>query len=213
VVPLQVIKDHLTDLMLAKTPIRVHGNGFIQIEPTPRYRINVWSPVMIPAQQVYTGVHDHKADFTSMVWYGVLYNRIFKPSIIERTRRPADAIYRVWTSVPSNRFEGDEDTKLVATNEWVVGSLNPVVQTLNSGMAYYTQRYSFHETEVKRLTITCMNRFNFDESHQARVMVKVDEEPSNEFDKHGMTPDAIWAIVFGMLNEEIRKTMPRKTFA
>lgn len=45
---------------------RVHGNGFIQLDVTPRTRLHFWSPE-IPRQKVATPIHDHVFGFVSYV--------------------------------------------------------------------------------------------------------------------------------------------------
>lgn len=125
---------------------------------------------------------------------------------------PPEASHRVWESQPANRFEGDEDTKLAHTDAWVIGGTNPITETISAGQSYFFPRYAFHETVVKKLAITGMTRFNHDQNHRPRVLCRVDEVPSNEFDKHGFEEEAIWKSVFDLINMEIRITKPRPRY-
>ncbi len=206
--PLGIFKVHLENLRGDKAPIRVHGNGFIQIDVDNRTRINVWSP-LIPAQKVYTGIHDHRFNFVSTIWYGTLYNRVYKPIIVSKPKKPVETEFQVFEALPTLRFDGDEDTKLTATDSWIVGGMNPSTETHVQGQAYYLPRYEFHESVVKRFAVTCMTRFSVDTIHKPRVLVKIGETPSNEFDKHGLDTNSIWEIVLKLVSDELRATSPR----
>lgn len=209
--PLNRIKVYLEQLKNEKVPIRVHGNGFVQIQVNEDSRIHVWSP-LITKQVVYTGIHDHRADFVSSVWYGVIYNRWYTPNIIEKHKRPADALYKVYEAVPTNRGLQDENTLLVSTNSWVIGGMNPVTETYQLGTSYFMPRYDFHETIVKRLAITNIFKFNSDKVHIPRVLVKVEEQSSNEFDRQGTSEDQLWSSVLGVVSEEIKRTNSPLTY-
>ncbi len=53
---------------------RVHPNGFVQVDITPKKRLHIWGHPDIPKQKVAMPIHDHVYGFRSLVLGGRLVN-------------------------------------------------------------------------------------------------------------------------------------------
>ncbi len=73
--------------------IRVHGNGFIQIDISSLTRVHVFGHPLIPRQLTPTPIHDHRFGFHSMVLAGCLVNVDWKFHNVGRPHTHAVCLY------------------------------------------------------------------------------------------------------------------------
>jgi hypothetical protein len=159
--------------------VRVHGNGFLQVDLDGARRLHVWDPGL-PRQAVPTPIHDHRFSFTSAVVVGTLGH--FTYSVVP----DLNGYHRVYC--PEAR--DGEDTLLAPRS-----GLRVTVRTLGElwvpeGGSYDFGAGLFHETRVRALAVTLMEKtevFNL----RARVLCPVGMEPDNRFNRNDWRGDAV----------------------
>ncbi|RWX70421.1 hypothetical protein EN780_03235 [Mesorhizobium sp. M4B.F.Ca.ET.089.01.1.1] len=164
--------------------IRVHGNGFIQIDLPDNKRVNVWGHPAIPRQNVATQLHDHRFDFYSFVLRGAMVNATY-------TVYPAlPATHDVYT--PMAR-EG-EDTILVPFGEPL--RVRPYhAHVYAAGESYRLPAGMVHETFVNQPTATLMLKGDV-RPITPRVFCSIGKNPDNDFVRHQAMGEAdLWEIV------------------
>lgn len=166
--------------------IRVHGNGFIQIDLPDNKRVNVWGHPAIPRQNVATQLHDHRFDFYSFVLRGAMVNATYKAFPVDMQR----ATHDVYT--PQAR-EG-EDTVLRALDNPV--KLHPYhAQVVQKGDSYRLPAGMIHETFVNQPTATLMLKGDV-RPIPVRVFCPIGKKPDNDFVRHAVLPETdLWEIV------------------
>ncbi|QPC91500.1 hypothetical protein [Mesorhizobium sp. INR15] len=166
--------------------IRVHGNGFIQIDLPDNKRVNVWGHQGIPRQNQATQLHDHRFDFYSFVLRGAMCNAVYKAY----PQRIQPATHDVYT--PQVR-EG-EDTVLVPLGESV--RITPYhAHVVPVGESYRLPAGSIHETFVNQPTATLMLKGE-PRNIPVRVFCPIGKKPDNDFMRHAaMSEAALWEIV------------------
>lgn len=166
--------------------IRVHGNGFIQIDLPDNKRVNVWGHPAIPRQNVATQLHDHRFDFYSFVLRGAMCNATYQAY----PARALPVTYDVYT--PQVR-EG-EDTVLVPLGDPV--RLTPYhAQVVPAGESYRLPAGMVHETFVNQPTATLMLKGDV-RPIPVRVFCPIGKKPDNDFVRHRVLADAsLWEIV------------------
>jgi len=186
---------------------RVHGNGFIQIDMTPRCRLHVWGDPRIPRQKVATQIHDHIFGFKSTIIIGRLVNitYLFEP------RDHGD--YRV--HVPEIR-EG-EDTILNPTS--LMGDVEPVsvkVIDWSTTTRWYRMRpFVFHESiapDGPAATIITKDGptqaqaefLHAGASAKPRVLVSAGKVADNDFNRYAAREDMLWRIISDTLKGRTR---------
>lgn len=166
--------------------IRVHGNGFIQIDLPDNKRVNVWGHSAIPRQNVATQLHDHRFDFYSFVLRGTMVNSVYN-AVPPRLREATHDVY-----TPQVR-EG-EDTVLVPLGDPV--RITPYhAQAVPAGESYRLPAGAIHETFVNQPTATLMLKGDM-RNIPVRVFCPVGKKPDNDFVRHAVMSDAdLWEIV------------------
>lgn len=176
-------------LTLNGRDIRVHGNGFIQIDierdgELGSERVHVFGHPAIPRQVNPTPIHDHRFGFYSTVLVGRLTNTIF--NLIAHAE-PTHRAYR-----PSPR--AGEDTELVPTDETGVLAVWRT-ETLLPGQQYSIYPAQLHETLANETTVTHMVK-QTTTSLLPRVLCRIDRTPDNSFERYSeRTPAQLWDIV------------------
>lgn len=169
--------------------IRVHGNGFIQIDLPDNKRVNVWGHPAIPRQNVATQLHDHRFDFYSFVLRGAMVNATYQASPVREQLRlpPTHDVY-----TPQAR-EG-EDTVLVPFGEPL--RLRPYhAQVVPAGESYRLPAGMIHETFVNQPTATLMLKGDV-RPIPVRVFCPIGKKPDNDFVRHQAMAEAdLWEIV------------------
>lgn len=179
-------------LRLAVNPPRVHGNGFIQLDLGPGFRVNFWNHPSIPRQKVDTGMHDHAFSFISEVLKGRMINHRVKPAM--------GTSYRVYH--PEAR--DGEDTQLVPSG--LLCELAPTRnETVGQGGSYHMLAGEVHWTEPVGQTITLMRSIKATGKlteflKPPRVFVAADAEPDNEFNRNSFSVSDLWDIIEEMIN-------------
>lgn len=178
--------------------LRVHGNGFIQIDLEPGLRFHVWDE-SIPRQAIPTPIHDHRFSFISRILMGELinisYQAIPTPTEPELSKQGKwylkPVVYRLYAPMRG----GNEDTKLVPADEV---DYFMEVQSRDSyleGQEYSFKARDFHETQHKGLTATLMRKTSEDLGHRVSIACPADLEPDNIFNRYEVDIDAMWQIV------------------
>lgn len=179
--------------------IRVHGNGFIQIDLPENHRLHIWGHVNIPKQKRASTIHDHVFGFTSWLLHGSMINVLYET--LPATSESSNA-YRVYE--PKVR-EG-QDTELMPTDTYV-----HVRETLRQFLyskpkrnylsSYHMSPFVFHDTIVVGPTITVIKKHNLTQAEGAKPIPRVlfvrsgDNSPDNDFNRYAFGPDVLWPIV------------------
>lgn len=180
---------------------RVHGNGFIQLDLTERSRLHIWGDPRIPRQGVATPIHDHVFGFKSTILVGRLINVVYQ--FIPREHGDFRA------HVAQTRK--GKDTILVPTDQ--SGVLEPhYVEMVNWNSAvrvYHMRPYVFHETlapDGPTATIIIKDGPTLVQGAPTppRVLVPVDVQPDNDFDRFAANEDLLWRIIEDTLKRRSR---------
>lgn len=173
---------------------RVHGNGFIQLDLEPGARLHIWGHPALPRQKVDTGIHDHRFGFRSCVVVGRIVNAMWVTT--ELMGSVIGATHKVYQ--PAAR--DGEDTTLSDTGRRVIASIH-YSQTVLREQTYYMEPGDFHETFTDRPSATIMTKERTNHSHVARVLVPVDREPDNDFNRNDAMSEArLWKIIEEVLS-------------
>lgn len=169
--------------------IRVHGNGFIQIDLPDNKRVNVWGHPAIPRQSVATQLHDHRFDFYSFVLRGAMVNATYK-AVPEPAPR---ATHDVYTPKAREGHDVVEDTVLVPLGDAV--RLYPYhAQVVQKGDSYRLPAGMIHETFVNQPTATLMLKGDY-RPIPVSVFCPIGKKPDNDFVRHAVLPEAdLWDI-------------------
>lgn len=166
--------------------IRIHGNGFVQIDllDRPGARVHLFGHPTIPRQVSPTPIHDHRFGFVSMVMTGCLVNVMWD----------ADHGYEPTHEVCTYRPGRGEDTKLEPLGKRVT-VFRRYAEVLQPGQSYRVNATELHETFANEPTLTLMEK-----THQhdvvPRVLCRLGQEPDNSFDRHAMMAEAdLWDVV------------------
>lgn len=175
--------------------IRLHGNGFIQIDTGPRQRLHVFGHPDAPRQKVPTPIHDHRFAFDSRIYSGALIN----------------AVWHFDARLPHTHFVcgyepsavGGEDTRLIATDER--GGLRLASMMLyQPGQAYRHGEEILHETFANEPTITVMDKGYSDDTIKPRVLCRIGLEPDNYFTRYDIDDDELWRMVADAFRWSVR---------
>lgn len=176
--------------------IRVHGNGFIQVESPAlgeNARLHVWGHPDIPRQSEPSPIHDHAFGFVSEVLVGRVVNvRYFCLSPVE----DAGQRYALYEAHCRHRA----DTELVRASG---GEFVPIVaqsEVVSAGQRYEMLPYDFHET-VPLLPSATLMRKTRTTDHAPRVLVRAGREPDNAFNRYGHDAEKLWGIVREVLEQ------------
>ncbi len=169
--------------------IRVHGNGFIQLDVGENQRIHVWGFDDVSRQRVSTQIHNHRFDFRSTLLAGRLENRHYS---IFRVWEPDDRYYRLYC--PS--AIGGEETKLVrGADSEMVHALFEDTEVLFPGMTYRMNHGDYHESVPHELSITLLTKTAAYPAFCPAVLVRLGAEPDNNFKRTGFDEETLWGIV------------------
>ncbi len=180
---------------------RVHGNGFIQLDLTPRTRLHIWGDPRIPKQKVATPIHDHVFEFKSTILFGRLVNVMY--DIVPHLH----GNFTVYTPEVRDR----EDTVLRDTMQSVhaIQTRVEMVQWGGTVATYRIRPFEFHESfapDGPAATIILKDAPTQAQGAKAkpRVLVPVGTEPDNEFNRYDADPDLLWRIIGDTLKQRTR---------
>lgn len=167
--------------------IRVHGNGFLQLDLNENgtKRLHIFSEEL-PRQKVATPIHDHVFDMRSHVVYGTLIHMELTP-----VEDPKGG-YRVFRA---EQQPGTQNTILVP-DEGTVRLEAEQYLRLGEGSMYTFPHGRLHLSDHVPAygdAVTVMFKENPPEAYgRPRVLVPVGQEPDNEFHRDGFDEDALW---------------------
>lgn len=164
---------------------RLHGNGFLQIDVMPNWRLHVFHPELIPyGQKVRTTMHDHVFDMTSHILFGTLRHKHYKMIVPPEDFGDYDVfsvLYNGNRTVESTLIKdgiGSVDFILLASYE------------MNAGSVYKFKAGEWHESESDGLTITLIHKSD-PKMNRARVAVAVGKSPDNNYKRDSVPKEVI----------------------
>jgi hypothetical protein len=177
------LREHGTD-------IRVHGNGFLQLDLPEDWRLHVWGHQALPRQAEATPIHDHAFNFESWVLRGRMVN-------VLHTAVGSAGVSHMWR--PSHYvchpvFRKWQDTRLEPTDVQVE-LLDPDAQVVMQGESYHQTYIDLHETYVNQTTVTLIKKGMRFPDHKVRVLCPIGRKPDNSFTRYDLREEDLWAIV------------------
>lgn len=151
--------------------LRVHGNGFMQLDLSETQRLHLWGHHAIPRQKHRTTVHDHIFSFDSVVIKGQLVN----VTMVELDYGIDYKVHRV------------EKALLVDTGRYCSLRVTKT-EVVWPGDSYRCLVGEIHDTLVVCPTITLLTKLDAGFtgiSNGARVYVPWGTMPDNDFDRYG----------------------------
>lgn len=173
---------------------RLHGNGFLQFDLTPVYRLHIWSRDLPPAQKVSTQLHDHIWDFTSKIVFGKLHDRQYDYRSVSLLHEDDDhsGVYQIWETT----YAGGRNTRLVPVRQFI--RLEPPEGCIYGiGECYEVKAGVFHQSRpVESPTMTIIEK-GAQTTARARVLVPAGTRPDNDFDRHlkGAALEQLWLVL------------------
>lgn len=167
--------------------IRVHGNGFLQLDLTEdgKKRLHIWD-YSLPRQEVATPIHDHVFDLRSEVLCGTLIHEELTPIV---TNNGTHIVYR------AEQQEGTQNTILVPDDDEVFLKVEQRL-FLGAGSLYTFPAWHLHQTMNRGTTATVMEKKNAPDSYgRPRVLVEIGQEPDNDFHRDAFDPEDLWPLV------------------
>lgn len=173
--------------------IRIHGNGFIQIDllDRPDQRIHVFGHPDILRQSSPTPVHDHRFGFVSKILSGCLVNVDWQACDPAKGQPATHMVCTYEAPEP-----GSEDTKLVVHTDRLLALRKVGAAVHVAGGEYTVHAGRFHETFANEATITHMTKTHTLAAFQPRVLCRVGQQPDNGFNRYEMVSlPKLWEIV------------------
>lgn len=171
------------------TDIRVHGNGFLQINLPGNQRLHLFGHPDLPRQKAPTPVHDHRFGFYSLILSGTLVNVDWTFRTDEFTPPHSHFVCTFEASA-----KGGEDTALIPHRNRTGYLLKEGVNIYQSGQQYRIAPGAIHETFANEPTFTFVTKAE-NSPHIPRVFCRIGREPDNEFTRYDLAPDDLWQIV------------------
>lgn len=184
--------------------VRVHPNGFIQVDLLPveetwheshkqghsgaNLRLHVWNPPnhQLPRQETVNEVHDHVFDMKSTVVKGQLSQCLYAFEV-GASADPTHELYRaVYNKSASSRLEPTGiKGKLILTDMFEI----------IEGEQYTQPAFTLHDSQAFDTVVTVMEKTEVHEG-DATVICPINTPPDNEFDRAtAATPDFLWAAI------------------
>ena len=192
--------------------IRVHPNGFIQLDLIPvaedwhasyqkghsgaTRRLHIWNPpgFKLPHQETVNEIHTHVFDMYSTVVRGRMEQHIYSFVVgsewhLHRSKipRPPIKLYKaVYAKSGDSRLE---DTGILGV------MIEDFSWGVHVGQTYDQPAFTFHDSDPRGCTVTVMEKVNVHEG-DAYVLVPADIEPDNSYDRANAAPeDYLWSAV------------------
>jgi hypothetical protein len=194
--------------------IRVHPNGFIQLDLIPvaddwhesyqkghsgaTLRLHIWNPpgFKLPHQGTVNEVHTHVFDMHSTIIRGTMEQRIYTFAYgsewhIHRHSNPPFKLYRAV-------YEKNSDSRLEYTG--LMGALiEDFHWSVHQKQTYTQPAFTFHDSDARDCVVTVMEKTQVHEG-DAYVLVPADVEPDNSYDRANAAPeDYLWGAVVAAL--------------
>lgn len=178
------------DVLSVGRNIRVHPNGFIQIDMPGDHRLHVWCPSRISGYKASPHpIHNHSFSVASKVLYGRMVNHIVVDIL-----PPGDVMDPLYTYTAYVSCKtSNEDTRLEQVDH------NPVALRFKryeyvAGQEYYMAAELYHLSEPDPDTITLIRKV-FTRDVPCRVLIPQGVEPMNSFTRYAVDPGHLWDVV------------------
>jgi hypothetical protein len=166
-----------------------NGVGFAQVYITPDVRLHVWHPDLPAEPEGFGCRHDHRFDFTSTVLVGAITN--------------------LWLTYNASPFGGFLRYKVQPAH---LGAALPELadsypvqvtidkaQVVRAGESYSFPKRWFHESRGHGTTVTCMRKFNQEESW-AGILAPKGQSPEHGMERCTIEAKALKHLVFQTLS-------------
>ena len=191
--------------------IRVHPNGFIQLDLIPAgedwhasyqrghsgatLRLHIWDPpgFRLPRQETINEIHTHVFDMRSTVVIGRLTQRCYAFVVGKEYRdtkeHPQFMLYKA--------VYGAESASSRLENTGIIGTVEEhLTYPVYPGMTYNQPAFTFHDTEVARSPLVTVMQKAEVHVGDAYVCVPLDITPDNDFDRAAAAAEEyLWAAV------------------
>lgn len=185
-------------VLIQDPKLRVHGNGFIQLDVDDRRRLHFWGHPRIPHQKTWTHIHDHCFCFKSQILKGSLVNIVYELSVVDiGSDHSKYKIYDV------RRVEGTENTILMDTGErrHIAAAF---IDRHGAGAIYHMYVGDFHESVPLEPSVTMIEKIGptlKQAGWSPLILVRDGQEPDNEFHRDTVaTQHDLWQIVWEICN-------------
>lgn len=195
----------MTDEAPMKRKISLHGLGFVQVQLTEDWRLNVWHPDL-PRRKCleHSKIHNHSFSFQSMVLAGELREEVYRFGNCDASHPKAMRAYR--HDGPRTKF---------GNRPWLMeqGYYAPVLTTniheVKAGQLYHAHGPDFHMTEAlgdgRLATLMAKTERHHTPAH---TMVEAGVEPDADFDRFQWPEEALWTAVVDVLRHGKGNLMP-----
>lgn len=178
--------------------VRLHGNGFLQMDVCPNWRLHIFHPELIKfGQKTRTPIHDHVFDMTSNVLYGELKH------IHYGMFEPKDYKFGEY-DIFSVLYDGNKTVESTLSRH----SVDPVCfkvlaeYNMKAGSSYRFKAGEWHESLSEGLTITLIHKSEA-KTNMARVACLIGSSPDNDF-KRNSIPKHITEKYRNILEDKIK---------
>lgn len=162
----------------------LHGNGFLQMDLSNKYRLHIFHPDLIPfAQKVRTTYHTHFFDMTSSILYGTMIHKHM--GLIS-----GDA-YKIYSCVYDGNRTKDSSLERSLDYPGTYGFRILSESRLAHGSEYFFASGLWHESTTEDLTVTVIRKDNPLLVHQPLVACPINDEPDNEYKRDAVAMDIV----------------------
>lgn len=190
---MSILLPNIGELKASGAKPRVHGNGFLQLDLTPGIfggapgrRLHVFDD-RLPRQSVKSSIHDHVFDLYSTIILGMLEH------IEYAADKDPDGEYVVLYA----HAQPNTNNTVLVESDMRVNLRKTAHEIYFPNTSYMFPGYELHDTAYKGMTATIIEKVSIPSvgTLRPRVLVPVDKEPDNEFDREGFDPEPLWDIV------------------
>lgn len=178
--------------------LRVHGNGFLQLDLADNQRLHIWGHPDIPRQVESSQIHSHRFGFKSTILVGSLVNVMY---FVDKQSSYSKNKLDVYSAKPRNK----EDTVLEMTSDpdRPISLVQYSINLYSVGDEYSMHPREIHETFVNQPTATLMTKVSTAEDYYPEVFLPAGRKPDNDFDRYStpLSQDRLWSIVFEVLSQ------------
>lgn len=175
------------DILRDGRNIRVHPNGFIQIDLPENLRVHVWHNHLKQPERVSTGIHDHVYGFRSLILAGELLHSWY------RIKPVVGGEFTIYEAHKTDRE--DSELKLVLS-EHELSKIRS--STMHAGQWYTIDPLEFHLVDAT-LCATVIETFGAIPDAKARVVFHNTSEPLKNFSRYQYDPGQLWELVEDVL--------------
>lgn len=196
--------------------IRVHPNGFIQVDLAvvegswhashqkghsgSTLRLHVWNPPehALPRQETVNEVHTHVFDMHSTIIRGTMEQRIYSFSFgsewhTHRAKTYDNGQMKIEVDLYKAIYAKSGDSRLEFT-----GLTGMMVEdfhwSVHQRQTYYQPAFTFHDSDAQGCVVTVMEKQEVHDG-EAYVLVPNGIEPDNSFDRSAFDPDYLWSAI------------------